>query len=111
MTSPYSNILLNRGEMIEIKRPTITKDTWGNSVLTLNEHLTVQGVARKTSSGSNPQYRDAKENVSTMMRFYFEFHDIQKDDVVIYGGEQYRITSVNNVMHYGRIMQVDGYKG
>lgn len=111
MTSPYSKILLNRGEMIEIKRPSITKDTWGNSVIALNEHLTVQGVARKVDNYKNPQYRDAKENVSTMMRFYFEFHDIKKDDVVIYQGEQYRITSVNNVMHYGRIMQVDGYNG
>lgn len=107
----YKDILYNRGEMIEIKRPTITQDDWGNSVITLQEHITVQGVARLMPNSSTPQYRDGKENVPSMMRFYFEFQDIKVDDVVVYQEKEYRITNVNNVMHYGRIMQVDGYAG
>jgi head-tail adaptor len=105
----YNNILKGKGEIIIIKRPTITKDAWGNSVLTLVDHLEVQGVARKMNSGSNPQYISAKETVHTQMRFYFEFKDIQVNDVVVYEDKEYRITSVNNVMHYGRILQVDGF--
>ena len=105
----YKAILEGKGELITIKRPTLAKDDWGNSIITLSDYLEVQGVARKMNSGNTPQYVNGKEVVHEQVRFYFEFKDIKVNDVVVYQDREYRITSVNNVMHYGRVVQVDAF--
>lgn len=87
------------------RRTTNGEDALGNPIEIWADHDTIQGLIRKTSGSE--QFTDQTTIGISFHRLYCFPCDIKLDDQVIYKTKTYRITSVNDVMDFDDLYQVD----
>lgn len=90
---------------ITIQRPTSSTNAWGGDDMTFGAHLTVQGLIRQLHG--NEVTSGQKDQVVATHRMYCRLADIKVTDRVVYNTITYEITSVNNVMNFDELLQVD----
>jgi hypothetical protein len=87
------------------RRTTDTEDAIGNPIEAWITHITINGLIRKTNG--TELFVDQKRTGVSYHRLYCEPCDILIGDQVVFQSKTYEITSVNNVMEFDDLYQVD----
>ena len=89
-----------------IHRATSVADAWGGSVPTLVSHIAALSGRLRPLSGEMRMSAD-KETFFGTHRFYCLPADIRAGDELRVGSRRFKIHAANDMMTFGRFMQVD----
>lgn len=92
-------------EPIQIQRSTNSTDSWGNPIQTWSNYLVVQGRLRQLNG--NETYASSKDTSTSTHRLYMRPANILVSDRVSHDGKYFKIVSINNVMTFDELFQVD----
>ncbi|SNR95508.1 phage head-tail adaptor, putative, SPP1 family [Anaerovirgula multivorans] len=93
-------------EPIEVERFQTVLDEWGNPTKDYGPHITIQGRIRQLNT--DERISADKETVFTTHRLYCFPADIKATDRMTYKGKTYEVKGEpNDVMNFGRLMQIE----
>lgn len=92
-------------EDIDIERFGLVENEWGDLVEDYSLYKTIQGRIRQLSG--DERLISNKDTSMTTHRLYTKELDILVTDRVKYKDKWYNIVTVNNVMNFDRIVQID----
>ena len=91
--------------MVEVWRSLSTDNGFGGTTTAWAFHLSVEGAVDMLS-GQEVMAADALNRASSHIFITFEIVDIKMGDRVLYNGDQYRVTYVDNPMNLNRQLEV-----
>jgi len=99
------NNIVSFFESVEIQRFERAENEWGDLVEEWTTYKTVQGRLRQLNS--KEQLVSGKDNIVSTHRLYSKDTTITHLDRVVYRDKAYEILSVNDVMNFGELQQID----
>ena len=93
---------------IIIQRSSSSTGALGGPIDDFRTHITVDGILRQMPTGYGGETNSSNKPITrSSHRMYCRIADIKTKDRVYLDGNSYNITSVNDVMGFGELMQVD----
>ena len=92
-------------EPVAIQRWAAATDAWGGTIKNWQAHLTIEGRVRPLAG--EERFTGDKKTLFATHRLYCFPADITEKDRVVYGGKNYDIKFVADVMNFDRLMQID----
>lgn len=90
---------------IDIYRTTEATDSFGNVIKVYSYYKTVQGRIRQL--GASETYTSDKDTQIYTHRLYLRPDDIRESDEIDDSGVRYAVKTINNVMGFDALYQVD----